>query len=132
MLGVGCAGGCPAGGQDLLVLQRRLICAGCPHPHWQQWDGLSVPKPVAVSDSDAAHSSQGVARGTPKPPLPWSKRKGNLESRADLLLTGVQVLLLAEKGENPVVWTCIHSSPLLVSFVVCSQGGTQPSVLEHV
>lgn len=77
VLGVGCAGGCPAGGQDLLVLQRRLICAGCPHLHWQQWDGLNVPKPTAVSDSDAARSPQGVAREDPKAPsaLEQEKRK---------------------------------------------------------
>lgn len=35
----------------------------------------------------------------------------------------MQVLLLAEKGENPAVWVWIHSSPLLVNLVVCSQTG---------
>lgn len=35
----------------------------------------------------------------------------------------MQVLLLAEKGENPAVWVWIHSSPLLVNLVVCSQRG---------
>lgn len=105
------------------MLPGTLIPAGCPHPHWQQWDGLNVPKPTAVSDSDAARSPQGVARGTSKPPLPGSRRKGNLGSRADLLLTRVQVLLLAEKGENPAVWIWIHISPLLVNLVVCSQRG---------
>lgn len=87
----------------LPVPPGRLISAGCPCPHWQHWDGLNVPKPTAVSDSDAAHSPQGVARGTPKPPLPGSRRKGNLGSRADLLLTRMQVLLGAEKGKNPAV-----------------------------
>lgn len=47
------------------------------------------------------HARPRVWQGrTPKPPLPWSRRKGNLGSRADLLLTGVQVLLLAEKGKT--------------------------------
>lgn len=81
-----------------------LSSAGCPRSCWQQWGGLDVPKPAAVSDSDPARLPRGVGGG-PRNTLCLGGGEGDFggEAWSPLLPTGVQVPLLAAWGGDPMV-----------------------------
>lgn len=97
----------PTAGQRVgrICLQPGMLSsAGCLHPCWQQWGGLDVPKSAAVSDSDTARLPRGVGGG-PRNTLCLGGGEGDFggEAWSPLLLTGVQVLLLAVQGGDPMV-----------------------------